>query len=301
MDSRQLADTKNIRKESGHTGKSAAIAADNGKHKKLEYKAVRYIRQTIKCKYFKSKENHICHTAADPVRNSRPENTPPTIHDADDSYKGCRFRRCHTDHILCHRRYDGKKTDSASNICKENPPQSVPLPCPHRFLTRKLRAEDSTLLSFLHFRLQYIFKTGNHLSRTGRPKVRCRKRHHRRIDRGKNKEILRQPYRHSKVLHGRARNKSGKSKSHNGQTRSKAVMQRKPLHQRGYRSDIPCSQSDPPDTSVKQVQKHRRLYINGKCRPHHGGGEETGRNQSRLARAKTLHNTAKKSCGKPKK
>ena len=301
MDSRQLADTKNIGKESGHTGKSAAIAADNGKHKKLECKTVRYFRQTIKCKYFKSKENDIRHTAADPVRNSGPENTPPTIHDADDSYKGCRFRRCHTNHILCHRRYDGKKTDSASNICKENPPQSVPLPCPHRFLTRKLRAEDGTLLSFLHFRLQYILKTGNHLSRTGRPKVRCRKRHHRRIDRGKNKEILRQPYRHSKVLHGRSRNKSGKSKSHNSQTRSKAAMQRKPLHQRRYRSDIPCSQSDSADTSVKQVQKHRRLYINGQCRSHHGGGKKAGGNQPRLTRAKTLYNTAKKSCGKSKK
>ena len=155
---RQLLHAENIGKVSRHAGESATVAADDEKYKGLENESFRSNRKMVESPHFQGKEDHVHHARANPVGNGGPENPSAPIDDTDDTYQGgCLYRR-HADDFLGHRGRYRQKTDTAGDVCKENPPESIPFPGVHSFLPCHLGSQDRTLIALRHFSLQHIFQ-----------------------------------------------------------------------------------------------------------------------------------------------
>ena len=156
MDGGQLLHAEKVSQVGRHTGEAAAVAGNHSQYQDFKPQRFRSRSQLPEGEDFKSEENHIGHSAADPVRQGRPDDAATAIDDADDAYQGCRLSGAHADEVLGHRRRHCQKADAASDIGEENPPQSVPFPSAHGFLASQTFYGCPISFSLLPFRFEDI-------------------------------------------------------------------------------------------------------------------------------------------------
>lgn len=183
VDGTEVFRTEEVAEIGRHTREAAAIAGNDEKDQDLETEGTRNAGQLPEGQNFNDKEEDISSRAAKVVGYSRPSNTASAVHETDEAdHRSGRHRR-HADDILCHRRCDGQKGDTTSNIGKEEPPNSIELPSLHSLADSELR------LGVGVFDRCFFFSLGWNVPYCRRSQVERRRRHDNQIDATEDDEV----------------------------------------------------------------------------------------------------------------